>query len=180
MTGKYPINNRHGYLALVVLMGAAAGQGCTRGAPPGPPPPVKAPAPSRPPVQAAVSSAQNQAPALVNSFDFSTKKDPFKPFVIITAAPAAAPGKNSPLPIHSFDISQFQLIGIITGGKQNLAMVTDPAGKGYVLKVGMTIGKDEARITAITASGVQLLEQFRDDGGKVRRQHSSFTFPRKP
>ena len=134
-------------------------------------------------VQKPVSSALKISAPPVNQFDFSTKKDPFKPTVIIKTSPSASDKlKNelkAVLPIHSFDVSQFKLIGIVTGGKENQAMVTDPSGKGYVLKVGMTIGKNEGRITAVTNSGVEILEQFKDDNGRVRKENIKITLPRK-
>ena len=136
------------------------------------------------PVQKQASSTLKMPSAPVNMFDFSTKKDPFKPFAILKPTLAAKPQdamkdvKNA-LPIHSFDVSQFKLIGIVTGGKENHAMVTDPNGKGYVLKVGMTIGKNDGRVMAVTTGGVDIIEQFRDDNGRVRKEHINITLPRK-
>lgn len=135
-------------------------------------------------VQKQASSALRLPTAPVNQFDFSNKKDPFKPFVVVKAEPKNSPEslkitlRNS-LPIHSFDVSQFKLIGIITGGRENQAMVTDPGGKGYVLKVGMLIGKNNGRITSISSSGVDVLEQFKDDNGRVRKENIKLTLPRK-
>ena len=118
----------------------------------------------------------------VTQFDFSTKKDPFRPFIEVKSPTAQAterrPSANA-LPIHSFDVSQFQLIGVVTGGQENKAMVVDPNKKGYVLKVGMTIGKNEGKVTAITQRGVEVLEQFRDDNGRVRKEQIKLTLPRK-
>jgi type IV pilus assembly protein PilP len=119
-----------------------------------------------------------------NQFDFSGKKDPFKPDISVKAASAPMQDDlkktlNNGLPIHSFDVSQFKLIGIITGAKENQAMVLDPSGKGYVLKIGMTIGKNEGRVTAITMSGVEVVEQFKDDSGRVRKENIKITLPRK-
>ncbi|HEY3308495.1 MAG TPA: pilus assembly protein PilP [Desulfuromonadaceae bacterium] len=134
------------------------------------------------PIQKAVSSALKLPPAPVNQFDFSNKKDPFKPFAIIKpqmSKDIERKAAKEGLPILSFDVNQFKLIGIVTGDKENKAMVTDPSGKGYVLKVGMTIGKNEGRITAITTNGVDVLEQFRDDNGRVRKEYIRITLPRK-
>ena len=156
-------------------------------------PPTPVPAPSQPPkaaavlptpVQKQVSSALRLPPPPVNQFDFSNKKDPFKPFVEIKIEPKKSPDLikkflHSSLPIHSFDVSQFKLIGIITGGRENQAMVTDPGGKGYVLKVGMSIGKNDGKITSISSSGVDVLEQFKDDNGRVRKENIKLTLPRK-
>ncbi len=140
-----------------------------------------APVPPKP-VQKAISTAFPLPTA--SQFDFSNKKDPFKPFVLAkpaqsTSNEAARNVQRDALPIHSFDVSKFKLIGIITGGKESQAMVTDPNGKGYVLKVGMTIGNNNGKITSINSSGVDVLEQFRDDNGRVRKENIKITLPRK-
>jgi type IV pilus assembly protein PilP len=136
------------------------------------------------PVQRQISSSMNLNTAARNQFDFSSKKDPFKPYIVAKTIPAPLSKKikrtnGLALPIHSFDVNQFKLIGIITGGKENQAMVTDPNGKGYVIKVGMTIGKNEGRIMSITGSGVNVLEQFTDDNGRVRKEYIKINLPRK-
>ena len=152
---------------------------------PAPAQPAKAAMPQQQiPVQKQVNSALALPPAPVNHFDFSNKRDPFRPFVIVKASQAPSAGNLqkrvlSALPIHSFDVGQFNLIGIVTGGRQNEAMVVDPNGKGYVIKVGMTIGKNEGLITSITNSGVDVVEQFRDDSGRVRKETIKITLPRK-
>jgi len=133
---------------------------------------------------AAVNPVIGLPPPPVNQFDFSNKKDPFKPFVVVKAVATPTPDDlkkalQSGLPIHSFDVSQFRLIGVVTGGKENQAMVVDPNGKGYVLKIGMTIGKNDGRITSINTSGVDVLEQFKDDNGRVRKENIRITLPRK-
>jgi type IV pilus assembly protein PilP len=136
------------------------------------------------PVQQQITSSVNLNTASRNQFDFSSKKDPFKPYIVakIVAVPLSKKIKRTSrlaLPIHSFDVNQFKLIGIITGGKENQAMVTDPNGKGYVINVGMTIGKNEGRIMSITSSGVNVLEQFVDDNGRVRKEYIKINLPRK-
>jgi type IV pilus assembly protein PilP len=149
---------------------------------PAPPPKVVAAQPK--PVQKQVSSVSRLSSPPVNQFDFSSKKDPLKPFVAVKVEQNISPdaqikSQRHSLPIHSFDVSQFKLIGIITGGKENQAMVTDPGGKGYVLKVGMLIGKNDGKITSISSSGVAIIEQFVDDNGKVRKENIILTLPRK-
>ena len=135
------------------------------------------------PVQKQTSSV-HLSPPPVNRFDFSNKKDPFKPFVAVKAAQNTSPeslrrARRNSLPIHSFDVNQFKLIGIISSGRENKAMVTDPGGKGYVLKVGMLIGKNDGKIIAINSSGIEVLEQFKDDNGRVRKERIKLTLPRK-
>lgn len=188
MTRSLSRNSRACVLALALGIAAQFG-GCKEKEPqPAAPPPAaaaaKPAAPPAKPVQKPVSSALKLPPPQGSQFDFSTKKDPFKPYAAAKAQPILSQGSarkalKPTLPIHSFDVSQFKLIGIVTGGKENHAMVTDPNGKGYVLKVGMTVGKNEGRVTAITTAGVDVLEQFRDDNGRVLKEHIRITLPRK-
>ncbi len=146
---------------------------------PPPSPQIIAPKPV-PVVQKQISSIKLAAPH-ANQLDFSTKKDPFKPYVIAKAVtPADVHKIKSQLPIHSFDVSQFRLIGIIADSKGNKAMVVDPDKKGYVLKAGMTIGKNEGRIVRIDTKGVEVVEQFRDENNKVRKETIRIPLLRKP
>lgn len=184
---RNPLRNscRDGVLAGLLIV-ALLTLGCQKKeSPPASPPPVKAAVtqvkPVQKPLQKQLSSAIKPSPATINQFDFSSKKDPFKPFVVVKAGPVATAenSKKAALPIHSFDVSQFRLIGVVTGGKAGKAMVVDPNGKGYVLKVGMTVGKNDGRVTEISINGVEILEQFKDDSGRVRRERFKITLPRK-
>ncbi len=181
------LSKNSGTCLLTVVLGAAFLLAACHRKEPQPAPPAAAAKPAAPqpkPVQKPVSSALALPHPPVTQFDFSSKKDPFKPFVAVKAEPNGSEARErrasrEAIPIHSFDVRQFKLIGIITGGRENLAQVVDPKGKGYVLKVGMTIGSNEGRVAAITASGVEVLEQFRDDTGKVRKERVKITLPRK-
>ncbi len=136
------------------------------------------------PLQKQISSAQTAvAPAPIN---FSKKKDPFRPFVLpsTVVSKAAATGrtkaiKRSDLPIHSFDVSQFKVSGIVTGLRENRALIVDPNGKAYVIKVGMTVGLNEGRVTRINTASIEITEQFTDESGKKRKQVVKLTLPRK-
>lgn len=173
-------------MLVVGLVCALLFSACSKEQAPAPAPaqPVKTAAVPPKPVQKQASSALHLPTPPVNQFDFSNKKDPFKPFVAVKAEPKNTPearkkALRNALPIHSFDVSQFKLIGIVTGGRENQAMVTDPSGKGYVLKVGMTIGKNDGKITSISSNGVSILEQFKDDNGRVRKENIKLTLPKK-
>ncbi len=135
-------------------------------------------------IQQQLSSSVKLSPLAPNQFDFSSKKDPFKPHLVAKKPPVPVFARSKrvsalALPIHRFDVNNYKVIGIITGIRENQAMVTDPNGKGYVIKVGMTIGKNEGRITSISQSGVTVLEQFQDDNGRVRKEYIKINLPRK-
>jgi len=157
--------------------------GCNKQEQP-PPPPVPKVVQPKPAVQKAVSSVRLPS-TQASLVDFSTKKDPFKPYISVKTATTAELAKQKQamrplLPIHSFDISQFRLIGTVADPKGNKAMVVDPAGKGYVVKAGMTIGKNEGKISRIDTTGIDVVEQFRDDTNKIRKETIRIPLLRKP
>jgi len=134
------------------------------------------------PVMEQISSSSAIPGQQQNNFDFSSKKDPFKPYIAAVNIPTGASKRISDisnLPIHSYEISQFRLLGVVLGGNGDRAMVADPQGRGYVLRTGMTIGKNNGRVTSITSGGVDVVEQYRDDSGKIRKERISIKLPRK-
>jgi type IV pilus assembly protein PilP len=179
-------NNKIMLVVSAAFVCMLAFSGCNKAQPPAAPPEqqAKVAEPQPKPVQKPVSSALRLPTSPTNQFNFSGKKDPFKPFVVIKAPPdkSAVVTKKQledSLPIHSLDVSQFKLIGVITGGKDSKAMVTDTSGKGYVLKVGMSIGRNNGKVVAITTSGLDVVEQFKDENGRVRKENIKLTLPRK-
>ena len=175
-----------GLVTLLAILMVTMQAGCKKTPPPPPTPAPAGPVVNQPKVivQKAVSSIK-MAPAQTNQLDFSNKKDPFKPHIAVKVATQAELNKQKRelrplLPLHSFDVSQFRLIGTVADPKGNKAMVVDPVGKGYVLKVGMTIGKNEGKITRIESSGVDVVEQFYDENNKVRKETIRIPLLRKP
>lgn len=137
----------------------------------------------KPEVQKQMSSARILPSQAAITLDFTNRRDPFKPFI---QAPAPTPGTGGPnriikdaLPIQSFDTEKFRVTGIITGIRENSALVLDPAGKGYVVKAGMLIGSNNGRIKRITDTSVEVEENFRDDHGRVKKRLVKLTLIRK-
>jgi len=83
------------------------------------------------------------------------------------------------LPIQSFDTEKFRVTGIITGVRENSALVIDPNGKGYVVREGMMLGSNDGRIKRITSSTVEVEENFRDDNGRVKKRVVKLALTRK-
>jgi type IV pilus assembly protein PilP len=182
--------NSRAYTVVALVTVATLVSGCNKKEPPAPvvAPPVAVQAKQQQvkAVQKPVSSTSIKLvpPPSTNQFDFSGKKDPFKPDLAVKIATSPLPedmkkALQGGLPIHSFDVSQFRLIGVVTGAKENQAMVIDPNGKGYVIKTGMTIGKNDGRVTAVGINGVEIVEQFKDDRGRVRKENIRITLPKK-
>lgn len=180
---------RNRVLPLVLLVSVLMVPGCgKKGGEPSPPQPVQAskpvqkPASSvRPAVQAQLSTPRRPS---VETIDFTRRRDPFKP-AIVELAPVARPepGKKVPdlslLPIQRYEVERFRVTGIITGLKENRAMIVDPEGKGYVARIGMKIGPNDGRIVRITPQGVEVEESFRDDFGRMKKRTVKLALQRK-
>lgn len=139
-----------------------------------------APAPS-PKVHAVKQGQQSSAKAVAphETFDFTSKRDPFKPHVVeVKADPRLARAKGF-LPIQNFELHQFRVAGIIVGLTENLAQVIDPAGKAYTLKKGMVIGNRDGRVSAITPTYIEVVERVTEDSGRTRSQTERLMIPKK-
>ncbi|TWJ32778.1 pilus assembly protein PilP [Geobacter argillaceus] len=132
-------------------------------------------------VQKTISAARI---ATVGSIDFTSKKDPFKPAV---TAPLPT-DKNSEqvvkksgdlLPILSYETEKFKVVGIITGIKENRALLIDPAGKAYVVRQGMAVGSNNGVVAKVNLNSVEIVEKFRNDDGRVRKRTVKLTLTRK-
>lgn len=138
-------------------------------------------APAQNPVQKQISTARLPTTPAAVSLDFTSKRDPFKPFVQMPAKPAGG-AKNrtrDPLPIQKFDTEKFRVSGIITGLKENSALVIDPSGKGHIVKAGMPFGANDGRVKRITSTAIEVEESFMDDFGRVKKRLVKLTLLRK-
>lgn len=139
------------------------------------------PASVRNAVQKQISTASLPPKPAAVSLDFTGKRDPFKPFIQAPSKQSAsAKGRiRDPLPIQKFDTDKFRVSGIITGLKENSALVIDPGGKGHIVKAGMPFGANDGRIRRITSTTIEVEESFSDDYGKVRKRLVKLTLLRK-
>jgi type IV pilus assembly protein PilP len=131
-------------------------------------------------VQGQMSSSK--IPRVPLSPVFGSQKDPFKPYVTDVKSQVQSARKNrfgQEIPILSYEVSQFTVSGIIVGLKENSALLIDPAGKPYVVKAGMEIGRNAGRITKITPSYLEVFETYRDENGKLVKNTVKLALPKK-
>ncbi|MGA7827091.1 MAG: pilus assembly protein PilP [Geobacteraceae bacterium] len=163
------------FFSLVILVGCSKKE-----EPPAPAPPAPKVKPALPAVQQPLSSAKTTVSASP-VLDFSTLKDPFKPYAALTVGPAS-PKKNrfgQIIPILNYELTQFSVKGIIVGMRENSALIVDPTGKPYVVKAGMEIGRNEGRITKITPTYIEVFEKYRDEAGKLKTKTTKLMLPKK-
>jgi len=108
--------------------------------------------------------------ALDDSWSFNpltVKRDPFLSPKILVSAPIRE--------IFRYDISNFKLVGIVSGIKANKALFVVPSGKSYVLQKGDILGRRKGTIAKITNSEVTVRAIFIDNQNKKQPIITKFT-----
>src|SRR5262249_26734144 len=132
-------------LALTALLVLACGQST-------PPPPTQAakpaaPKPPPPPPEAPIPAATAYVHNPVG------KRAPFR-------SPEAEPASQAALnancnePLCRFDIDQLTLVAVVSGDANPLAMVQDPAGRGYFVRRNTRVGRQGGKVTQIMSDAV--------------------------
>jgi len=107
--------------------------------------------------------------------DMETLRDPFASYLALVARRGrqALTERQSRLasrsrePLESFDLSTLNLVAIMHMGKDRIAMIEDKTGKGYIIRRGNYMGKNNGRIEKITDDSVFLVEQVLNPAGDV-------------
>ena len=148
--------------------------------PPAPTPRVEAPAPTVSPGPEPSISTQpgsllpalgstnkaNPLADIIEDYNYvaKDKRDPFLPF----ERPQSVAGMVGPLwPLQGFDLDQLKLVGIIWDVKNPKAMITDPTGKGYVVRVNERIGRSNGYIARIREGEIVIVESVNGLDGKI-------------
>ena len=99
------------------------------------------------------------------------KPDPFKPFILASAATEEAPVvvRRQLTPLQKMPLSEIQagLKAIIWGQLGNKALVEDATGKGYVVQEGTYVGQHDGMVKKIYRDRI-IVEEYRRDPAKGR------------
>jgi type IV pilus assembly protein PilP len=106
------------------------------------------------------------------SYNPAGKPDPFKPFI----QSASRGSRTAPAtPLQKFDISQLKLVAIISTSDGNIALVEDATGKGYFLRKGTWVGKNDGKVTKILKDTVIIQEVYQDIFGQTKTSEISLS-----
>jgi len=149
--------------------------GCGGGTPPSAPQKGKTPSAEKKKVEVA-KVAEKREPEKKEETEYAYnpagKPDPFRPFIQLTSAKELA--KTVPLtPLQKYEISQLKLVAIITAPEGNVALVEDATGKGYFLKRGTGIGKNDGKVKKILKDRVIIEEVYEDTFGQKKMNEIS-------
>ena len=103
----------------------------------------------------------------VYTYNPSGRPDPFKPFLQFTSLREVS--RSVPLtPLQKFEISQLKLVAILSAPEGNIGLVEDATGKGYFIKKGTLIGKNDGKVSKILSDRVIVEEVFLDVLGQKK------------
>lgn len=127
---------------------------------------------AQPPAAVPSALAANPEP----SYDPTGKPDPFQPPVLDNSGETKSRGAQV-LPLQQFEATEFKLVGIVSGTGGNRALVQDVSGKGYLIKVGTPIGKNQGRVVAIADRRVLIEEKIKDYLGREKSRTVALKIP---
>lgn len=119
------------------------------------------------PAKAVETSQEEKKGEVEFSYNPSGKPDPFRPFIELT--PARVPRTVPLTPLQKYDISQLKLVAIISTPEGNVALIEDATKKGYFLKKGTWIGKNDGKVTKIHKDRVIVEEVYQDVFGQMKK-----------
>ncbi|OIO75187.1 MAG: fimbrial assembly protein [Zetaproteobacteria bacterium CG1_02_53_45] len=115
--------------------------------------------------------------------DFANLRDPFASYL----ETVATRGRSSLLEnqlrltnrkrekLEDYDLSTLSLVAIFSMGGERVAMVQDSTAKGYIVRRGNFLGKDNGKIEKITKDTVFLVEQVLNPAGEITDRQVSLT-----
>jgi type IV pilus assembly protein PilP len=174
---KFPKSERNNtgcwWMVLLIICLFLMG-GCGEGTPPS-----SIPSKTRPPSvvkkkEEPVKVAEKKEPEKKEEYSYNPagKPDPFRPFIQLISGKGGS--QTGPLtPLQKYDISQLRLVAIISSAGGNIALVEDVAGKGYFLKKGTWIGKNDGKVTKILKDQVIVEEVYQDIFGQTKTNEVS-------
>ncbi|MBA4394431.1 MAG: hypothetical protein C0407_12840 [Desulfobacca sp.] len=109
------------------------------------------------------------------SYDPRGKPDPFLPAEVFLESKGYK--RTRVLPLEQFELSDYELVGIVIGSGLKKAMIQDPSGKGYLVQIGTAIGKRGGKIIRIADREVVVEELFQDFLGRKSVRQVSLKLP---
>jgi hypothetical protein len=85
--------------------------------------------------------------------------------------------KGGVMPLEQFEVSDYQLVGIVSGPGFKKALIQDLTGKGFFVVVGTRIGKGGGKIIKITDKEVLVDEPSLDLSGRKKNRRIALKIP---
>jgi len=119
------------------------------------------------------------APAI----DFANLRDPFASYLDTVASRGRAALMESQQQLtnrkretlEDYDLTTLNLVAIFSMGGERVAMVQDSTAKGFIVRRGNYLGKNNGKIEKITDDTVFLVEQVLNPAGEITDRQVSLT-----
>ncbi len=107
--------------------------------------------------------------------DIANIRDPFSSYLALVAQRGRALLDDQRLRLENrerevlenFDLSTLKLVGVYSMGEDRVAMIEDNTGRGYTVRRGNYMGKNNGRVEKIDADTLYLVEQVINPAGDV-------------
>lgn len=119
-------------------------------------------------IQAAITSEKKAEYV----YDPTGKRDPFKTYIELEKKVIGTRQAAILTPLQMLELTDLRLVGVIVLPKKKVAMVEDPTGKGYNVKEGTLIGKNEGVVIEIRKEEVVVEEKYLDETSKIKTRNS--------
>ena len=134
----------------------------------------KAPSPSLQKKPEPAKPEERKEPAKEESYSYNPtgKPDPFKPFLQLSSVQS----RSAPLtPLQKYEFSQLKLVAVLLTPEGNIGLVEDATGKGFFVKRGTLIGKNDGKVAKIFDDRMLIEEVFQDALGQKKVNEVTMT-----
>ena len=95
------------------------------------------------------------------------KRDPFRsPEIAVAERRLQGQQITCPEPLCQYDIDQLELVAVVTGDANPIAMVEDPLGRGHIVRRNSRVGKQGGKVSQILRDSITVTESFVGTDGK--------------
>lgn len=143
------------------------------------PPPRRALPPPAPVKVAEDDAAANQQPQTIYVYTPIGKRDPFQNvYAVKEVTQVKMPGRK-PTPLQRWSLDQLRLTMAMTGTSSPLAMLEDPEGRGWPVRLGDFVGQNWGKVTSIQKDQIVVTETITDHAtGRVYPSNIPIKMPR--
>ncbi len=115
--------------------------------------------------------------------DFANLRDPFQSYLALVAQRGRAAllerqhrlSNREREVLENFDLATLKLVAIFKRGEDRVAMIQDATGKGYIVRRGNYMGKNNGRIEKIDDDTLYLVEQVLNPAGDITERQVTLT-----
>ncbi len=158
---------------LLVLLVLAAACGSSA------PPPRRALPPPPPPKFTEDDAATKVQPQTIYVYTPIGKRDPFQNVYAVKEVTAVKVPGRKPTPLQRWSLDQLRLSMAMTGTSTPLAMVEDPEGRGWPVRLGDFVGQNWGKVTSIQKDQIVVTETITDHAtGRVYPSNIPIKMPR--